>query len=327
MRILVTGATGFIGANLVERLLLREHEIFCLVRETSTLKRLKKMNIAIVHGDLADKNSLKCLPDMNIDAVFHLAGLMGAWGIPESEYWKINVNGTKNILDIFTQTGVKKFVYSSTAGVLGPLKKPPADENFPFNPSNIYEQTKAESEKIVLSYYYETGFPVTVVRPEFVYGPKDMHTLGLFKAVKKGLFPIIGQGSSTLHPTYIDDLIQGFELCLGQQRAIGKTYIIAGERYVTVKELVQKIATSLQTNMHSIKIPIWLANVAAFTMESSARIFKYQPPLTRSRVKFFTENRGCDISKAKKELGYRPLVSLDEGLRRTVEWYKENGYL
>ena len=327
LRVLVTGATGFIGSHLVERLLLREHEVLCLVRKTSVLKHLKKIDVKIIYGDLTDKKSLKNQLNTDADVVFHLAGILGEWGIPEEAYWKINVEGTKNTLDLFTQTDIKRFVYSSSAGVLGPLKKPPADENFPLNPSNIYERTKAEAEKIVLACYYATGFPITIVRPEFVYGQRDMHTLGLFKAIQKGMFQIVGDGNSTLHPTYIDDLIQGFELCIDKQRAIGEIYMIAGERYVTVRELTIKIAKALQVRPPTIDIPIWLANTMAFMMETSAHIFNFQPPLTRSRVRFFTQNRGCDISKARRELGYEPMIILEEGLKRTVDWYRKNGYL
>jgi nucleoside-diphosphate-sugar epimerase len=116
-------------------------------------------------------------------------------------------------------------------------------------------------------------------------------------------------------------------LCLQNKGLPRQTYIIAGEHYVTVAELVQRIADALHTHRVPVKIPLWLANKAAATVELSAGLLKFEPPLTRSRVKFFSENRGCDISKAKRELGYKPLVSLKEGLSRTVAWYKRNGYL
>lgn len=326
MRALVTGATGFIGFHLAERLLLRGHEVLCLVRKTSVLNHHKKIDVEIVYGDLTDKESLDQF-NTNIDVVFHLAGILGGWGIPKEAYWKINVEGTRNLLDLFTQTHIERFVYCSSAGVLGPLEKPPADENFPLKPSNVYERTKAEAEKIVLAYYHEAGLPITIIRPEFVYGPRDVHTLGLFKAIQRGIFPLIGGGESTLHPTYVDDLTQGFELCVEKQRAVGETYIIAGERYVTVRELATKIAEALGVSPPRFNIPVWLADAVAWLMEASASISDFQPILTRSRVKFFTQNRGCDISKARRELGYEPTVSLEEGLKRTVDWYRKNGYL
>lgn len=327
LRVLVTGATGFIGSHLVERLLSMGYEVLCLVRKTSVLNNLRKQDIELVYGELTDNKSLKNQFNTDVDVVFHIAGILGEWGIPEEVYWKINVEGTKNILDLFIQTSIKRFVYCSSAGVLGPLEKPPADESFPLNPSNIYERTKAEAEKIVLAYYHEVGLPITIIRPEFVYGPRDMHTLGLFKTIQRGIFPIIGDGNTTLHPTYITDLIQGFELCIEKKRALGETYLIAGERYVTVRELTAKIAKVLGAHPPTIGIPIWLANMMGFIMETSAHIFNFRPPLTRSRVKFFTQNRGCDISKARRELEYKPMVNLEEGIKKTVKWYRNNKYL
>ncbi|GAH14262.1 unnamed protein product, partial [marine sediment metagenome] len=164
------------------------------------------------------------------------------------------------------------FVHCSSAGVLGAIKNPPADESYPYNPSNIYEKTKAEAEKLVLKYHHEQGLPVIIIRPEFVYGPGDMHVLGLFKAIQKKRFFIIGDGNSTLHPTYIDDLIHGLILCMDKQRAIGEIYIIAGERFVTVKELADIIAEELNVSLSKIHIPIWLANMCASALEKIGKI-------------------------------------------------------
>jgi nucleoside-diphosphate-sugar epimerase len=327
MKVMVTGATGFIGSHLVEALLKEKHDVLCLVRGASSISRLANLDVRFLYGDLTDQVSLKQALNVDVDVVFHLAGLMGNWGLPDSVYWKINVDGTKNLLNVLNNSNVKQFIYSSTAGVLGPLEKPPADETFPLNPSNIYERTKAEAEKLVLSYYRETGFPVTVIRPEFIYGPGDMHTLGLFRSIKKRQFQLIGGGKSTLHPTFIDDLIQGFELCIDRKEAIGEVYLIAGEQYITVKELATKMAHALHVKSPKFYLPLWMANTLASLMETSTRLYDFQPPLTHSRVKFFTQNRGCDISKAKKQLEYKPMVNLEIGLKRTVDWYTKKGFL
>jgi len=283
------------------------------------------LGVELVYGDITDMDSLKKAVE-DVDVVYHLVGLLGQWGIPDKVYWDINFKGTENILKACINKNIKKFIHCSSAGVLGAIKNPPADESYPYNPSNIYERTKAEAEKLILKYHHEQGLPVIIIRPEFVYGPGDMHVLGLFKAIQKKRFFIIGDGNSTLHPTYIDDLIHGLILCMDKQRAIGEIYIIAGERLVTVKELADIIAEELNVSLSKIHIPIWLANMCASALEKIGKISKFDPPLTKSRVKFFTENRAFRISKANIELGYKP-IQLMTGIKQSIDWYKENGYL
>jgi nucleoside-diphosphate-sugar epimerase len=152
--------------------------------------------------------------------------------------------------------------------------------------------------------------------------------LGLFKAVKKGIFPIIGGGRTTLHPTYIDDLIQGFERCIEKKDTTGdNVYFIAGEEIVSVATLANAIAKALNVSPPKIYLPIWLTRLGASILEPIGRRFRFEPPLTKAKINFFTQSRGVNISKAKRELGYEPTVGLEQGLVKTVEWYRKYGYL
>lgn len=322
---LVTGGTGFIGSSLVERLVKEGHEVRCLVRKTSNLNFLNKLSVELIYGDIEDISSVERALD-GVEVVYHIAGILGRWGIPEETYWQTHVKGTKNMLDAVLKRDIERFIHCSTAGVLGAIKKLPANESYPYNPSTIYENTKAEAEKIVLEYHDKYGIPVTVIRPELVYGPRDLHTLKLFKAIKKGFFPIIGNGNNTWHPVYIDDLIEAFVLCVNK-KATGNAYLIGGESYVTIKELTSSIANALDVQPPRIYIPIKLVNILANMMEYSAKILNFDPPITKSRVKFLTESRGSTSAKAKTELGYTSSVGLEVGLRRTIEWYQANGLL
>jgi len=326
--ILITGSTGFIGKHLIKVLL--EHKmrvnINVLVRKTSDISCLKSLGeMRFLYGDLKDKASLKSsLKGTNI--VFHLAGILGKYGVPETDYYAINTEGTRNLLEACAENGqIRQFIYLSSAGVLGPNVKN-ANEGYPLNPSNVYERTKAEAENIVFDYYREKRVPVTVLRPEFLYGPGDMHLLGLFKAIKKRIFFLIDGGPSLLHPTYIEDAIQALLICCGNTATIGEAYLIAGERSITVKEFTGLIAKYLGVKRIDKALSAKTAELIARFFEFSLPILNIDPPLTLSRVKFFTESRSYDTSKAKKDLGLQPFA-LEEGIKKTIEWYKSKGYL
>ena len=325
MKILVTGGTGFIGGSLAERLVKEGHEVRCLVRKTSNVSFLDKLGVEKIYGDIENISSLETAMK-DIDTVYNMVGILGKWKIPEEIFWRTHVNGTKNILDASINAGIKKLVHCSTAGVLGVIEKLPADESYPYNPYTIYETTKVEAEKLVFEYHNKYKLPVTIIRPELVYGPRDLFTLKFFQAVKRGFFPIIGNGNNTCHLVYIDDLVKAFMLCI-DKKATGDAYLIGGESYITMNELLTNMANALGVKPPGIHIPIKLVSIMATMMEFSGTVLNFEPILTKSRVRFFTENKGSSYAKAKKELGYVPDVSLEDGLRRSVEWYRKNGML
>jgi nucleoside-diphosphate-sugar epimerase len=322
-KILVTGGTGFVGSNLVELLVEEQNAVKCLVREKSKIDFLSNLGVEFAYGDITDKAALtSALKD--VTAVFHLAGILGKWGMPSQVYWDLHVNGTKFLLEACEEQNVRRLIYCSSAGVLGPISNPPADESYPYAPSNTYERVKTEAEKIVLN--YKQKLDVTVLRPEFVYGPKDMHVLSLFKTIRAGKFVLIGAGNTFLHPTFVDDLTQGFLLSLEKQKSIGEVYLIVGQRYVSVKEFAGILSANFSLKESWRHVPLWVANAFAGVSEAAGKVFKFEPMLTHSKVKFFTENRALSYQKAARDLGYKP-VRLEDGIKRTVEWYQKNGYL
>ncbi len=327
MKALVTGGTGFIGSHIVKYLLSRGFQVKVLVRGTSNSGRLADMDVELVYGDILEAGSLKkCCED--VDLVYSCVGILGEWGIPESTYWKVNTEGVRNLLESCPDSRIRRFMHISSAGVLGPLQDGViADESFPYNPSNVYEQTKCEAEKIISNLCPKKDIPFTTIRPEFVYGPGDTHVLGLFKAIRQGKFVFIGNGESLLHPTYIDDLIYGVHLCTANENAKGQIYLITGDKPIEVKDLAEAIAEELGVPQPSLKIPLPIAHLGANVMEWTAKLIKFDPLLTDSRVRFFTENRAFSSEKARVELGYTPQVELREGVRRTVKWYQESNYL
>lgn len=327
MKALVVGGTGFIGGHIVRNLLSKGIRVRVLVRSSRNLGDLDHKEIELVNGSIFETNSLRdSMKD--VDFVYSAFGILGQWNVPEQIYWEVNTKGVRNLLEACSSCRIKQFIHMSSAGVLGPLPDGVvADESFPYNPSNVYEKTKCEAEKEILSCGEKQGIPFTIIRPEFVYGPGDTHVLGLFKAIGAKKFVLPGNGRSFLHPTYIDDLIYGISLCTNNENAMGKIYLITGERPVTVKELAEIIAEESGVRLRRIRMPLVFANVAAMIVEMGAKVGGFKPPLTRSQVKFFTENRAFSYQKARSELGFEPRVDFGEGVKRTMRWYRENGYL
>ena len=327
MKALVVGGTGFIGKHIVKDLVSKGFQVKVLTREHSRHERLNHEQIEYEYGNVSDIESLKkCTRD--VDLVYSAFGILGRWGIADQVYWDINSSGVENLLKSCLDYDIKQFIHISSAGVLGPLPDSViADESFPINPSNPYEASKSDAERQLRIYGNRYGIPFTIIRPEFVYGPGDMHVLGLFKAIKAGHFILLGNGKSLLHPTYIDDLIQAIAFCTNNRNAFGETYLITGERPLTVEEVARTMAEEMEKSISNLSLPLPIARAAANVLEVAGKLFDFEPPLTISRVKFFTENRAFTNEKAYNELGYITQISFREGVKRSIRWYKDEGYL
>ena len=328
MKVFVTGGTGFTGRYLVTRLLKEGNEVCVLVRRFSNTEKLKKLGVNLVLGDVRDKKLVNnVVKDM--DTVYHLAAVWReGGGIPKSVFWDVNVTGTKNLLEASLQANIERFIQCSTCGVLGHIANPPADETFPYNPGDIYQRTKCEGEKLALEHFHKKGLAGVVVRPTGIYGPGDLRFLKLFKSIYDGKFIMVGKGDVLYHLVYIDDLVEGIMLCGKKKNAIGQIYIIGGEEYVSLNELVSLIARNLDVPVPPKNFPFFLPVwTAALACEIVCKPFGINPPIFRRRVDIFRKNRAFDISKARKELGYKPKVSLEEGIKKMAKWYKKEGYI
>jgi nucleoside-diphosphate-sugar epimerase len=326
MKVLITGGTGFVGGHLVERFLKEGFEVRALVRKSSKLENLKRLKAEIVFGDVTKKESLKkALRD--VEKVFHIAALFRQARFPDKAYWEVNARGTENILEASLEAGVGQFVHCSTVGVLSHISNPPADETHPYNPGDVYQESKAEGEKLALRYWRDRSLPVVVVRPAMVYGPGDLRLLKLFKAIARGRFIMLGSGKTLAHFVYIDDLIQGFLKTASEEKAEGEVYIIAGETPITLNELAKMIAEELNVSLPPIHLPVKPFQVLGSICETLCRPLKIEPPIFRRRVDFFTKDRSFNIAKARRELNYSPCVGMKEGIKRTATWYKKKGYL
>ena len=324
MRVLVTGATGFTGGHLARTLRQRGHEVQALVRDKSRAKSLLAEGIQAVEGDLADAESLK-RASTGCEVVYHIAAVYREAKHGDDWYRQINVRGTQNVMDAAQSCGVRRVVHCSTVGVHGEVA-PPADENAPFAPGDIYQQTKLEGEQLVQG-YIDKGVDACIFRPVGIYGPGDLRFLKLFKTISNGSFRMIGTGKVLYHMTFIDDLVDGIILCGEHPAARGRTYILSGPRYTPLSELVGQIAQSLGKPAPKGRIPLAPVYAAAVACEALCRPLRIEPPLHRRRLDFFIKDRGFSSARARQEIGFAPRVDLPEGTARTAKWYREQGLI
>lgn len=324
-RVLVTGATGFTGSHLASRLRAAGHEVVAMVRPGSPTEAIDRAGIAVVRADIADRDAvLENVRD--VDAVYHIAALFRKEDADRSAFNRVNVEGTRNLLDAALAARVRRFVHCSTAGVQGDIDDPPANEDYRVAPGDHYQETKLEGERLALS-YLDRGLPVAVVRPVGIYGPGDRRFLKLFRSIARGRFVMVGSGRTLYHLTYIDDLISGFLLAGGHADAVGNVFTIAGPRYTTLRELVDRIADTLDVSRPRLRIPYRPLYLASIACDAICRRIGVAPPLYPRRVEFFVKDRAFDITRARTVLSYEPAVDLDEGLRRTASWYREQNLL
>jgi len=327
MTILVTGATGFLGSALTNELIKRQQTVRILVRDEKKAHAQFGDAVTIIKGDITDTAKVQLAVD-GATIIYHLVGRLYHPDVPAELYYQTHVEGTRVLLKACEgQTQLQRIIHVGTTGVHGITGETPAAEDAPFAPTNPYEASKLEGEQLALKAYQEQGFPVSVVRPGLVYGPGDLHLLGFFSAIKKGLFRVIDGGKALLHPVYIDDMVEAFLLSAEQPQALGRSYNIAGNRPVSIRELSTAIAHALGRELPKGSIPLWLANLASDLFTLIPGMKGERAPLTRSRVKFLTNSRLYDISRARSELGYTPRVELEEGMKLTTLWYYKHHYL
>jgi nucleoside-diphosphate-sugar epimerase len=218
-------------------------------------------------------------------------------------------------------------VHCSTVGVHGDIEHPPADEEAPLRPGDVYQETKVEGERLARRAAAEHQIEVTIARPSGIYGPGDQRLLKLFRGVARRRFLVLGHGDVFYHLTYVDDLVEGFRLCGEVPGAAGRTYILAGGEVTTLNELVARIATEVGVAAPRVRLPVWPVWIAGAACEAVCVPLGIEPPIYRRRVDFFTKSRAFDISRARTELGFVPRVDLRDGIRRTLAWYREHGWL
>jgi dihydroflavonol-4-reductase len=328
LRYLITGATGFIGPYLVRKLLSLGHSCRCLVRSVSKANTVLEPGVELIEGDITDKSNLKGVAS-GIDAVFHLAtlGHTHNFDTPREMFHQVNVRGTVNIMDEVLASGVKKVIHCSSVAAMGICKDIPSNEESECLPHNPYGESKLGAEKEVIRLVTDKGLPSVIVRFSMVYGPGDRRDiLKLTRFAKKGLIPRIGKGTKLTPLIHVDDAVNGLILAMERGKA-GEIYLITNARSEPFDNIIKIIKQTLGVSSMSIPIPEWVALSSSSVLEYMYKIFGKTPPVTRKNIESTIADRVFSIEKAKKELGFEPIIDSEKGLKDTVLWYKKHGWI
>ncbi len=328
-KVLITGATGFVGTHLTRRLLNVGADVQVLVRNTSShelLSEFESLGATICFGDVCDRDSVFQAVEGR-EFVFHIAALFRQAKFPDEVYYEVNVEGTRNVLDAAEELGVKRVVHCSTVGVHSHIPNPPANEDEAYRPGDIYQVTKCEGEKLASERFRSGRLGGVVVRPAMIWGEGDMRMLKLFRGVANSKFPIIGSGKTLTHWVYVHDLVEGFLLAATSENANAQTYILAGERPASISELVKTVARYAGVKPLPFRVPALPVQLLGSFMEVVCKPFGVEPPIYRRRVDFFTKDRSFDISKAQRELGYKPKQTFETEVKNILSWYQQENLL
>ena len=329
MTTLITGGTGFIGSRLALDCAKRGEPARILAKinnanEKSGHDELAKAGVEIIDGDVCEAATAKQAME-GVKTLYHLAAAQHEANVGDDYFRRINVEGTRSILDAAVDAKVKRVVHGSTIGVYGMADDGPVHDRTPLFPDNIYGQTKLEGEHLARS--YADRLKLAIVRISETFGPGDFRLLKLFKGIKSKKFFMVGKGRNLHHPVYIDDLIEGLRAAATEKSAIGETVVIAGPRAVTTREMVDGISQALATQGPKITVPLPALMGAAMVIETVCKPAGIQPPLHRRRMNFFVKSFQFSGDSAREKLGFEPKVDFAEGAKRTAKWYEETGHL
>ncbi|MEN3332652.1 MAG: hypothetical protein V7641_2017 [Blastocatellia bacterium] len=325
-KVLVTGATGFVGSHVVDRLLARGHAVRCLVRRSSNLRYLKDTRLEFAYGGLDAATDWKAAL-AGVDTIYHVAGM--TFARRAKDYFEVNQRGTESLLAaaLKHREQIKKFVLVSSLAAIGPSRDgTPVDEETQPAPITPYGESKLLGEEAVRA--VGDLLPCTIVRPPAVYGPRDYALLELFKAIGRGMMPMIGRYDKQVSLVPARDLADGISLAGESDQSSGRAYFISSDEVYSMRRLATRIAEMMDRRARSFAIPRGLAFGVALFAEAVAALTRKPPVINRDKVRDLSERCwGCSIDRAKRELGYNPQISIDEGLRETIDWYKREGWL
>lgn len=324
MNAFITGATGFIGSHLADKLILNSNweEVKCLVRNKE--KWLKDKKYTRIDGDLGSIKVIERALD-GVDVIFHNAAIVKATS--QAEFDHANVDATENIIHLAKKRGVKKMVILSSLAASGSSKGKPRIESDPMNPVSMYGKSKKKMEQMIHR-EADDNLSITIIRPPAVYGPREEQIFTLFKIMNKGIAPIVGNGEDPkISLLYIDDLIQAILLAADQKKVGVHTYFVSGERDTNWNEISDIVKTVLGKNLTTINLrSTWVKNIAGI-IETTASFFGTYPVINREKANEMVLEWTCSHQKAIDELHYKPVVTLEEGISRTIRWYKKHNWL
>jgi nucleoside-diphosphate-sugar epimerase len=328
-RLLITGGTGFIGSQLALHAAQAGHSITVASPVNNDAERfrcdlLARAGISIVEATLDDTMRLRAALTGQ-DAVIHLAAAQHEAEAPESHFHKVNVEGTRTLLQLAMREGVKRVVHGSTIGVYGDGRRGVLDELSPLAPDNPYGRTKAAGEAVVRE--FASRLDVVIVRISETYGPADLRLLKLFKAIKRGRYVTLGSGLNARQLIYVEDLCRALLAAARAPAAIGQTMILAGSERLTTDAMVASIGAAVGKPARCAHVPIWPFDIAARVCETVLPPLGLKPPLHSRRLDFFRKSFRFSTDRAARLLGFRPQIAFARGAQLTADWYREAGLL
>ena len=328
---LVTGATGLLGSHIVEKLLPAGETVRVLVRPSSDTRLLDTWNVEKVQADVTEPASLAGAV-RGVQTVYHAAAKVGDWGRWE-RFVAVTIDGTRNMLNAAREAGVQRFLHISSISAYGHPNGAGLvlDETAPLGVKlhkwSYYSRAKVEAEKLAWQYYDRREIPLTVVKPSWLYGDRDRASMPrLIRAIRNGKAKLIGDGSNRLNLVFAGNEAEGCILAATNEKAVGQSYNLSNDGVITQAEYLNKIAECLGAKPVKQKVPYRVAYHAAFLMELFGHMFgKKTPPLV-TRYSVWLMGRKCFFSceKARRELGWTPTVSYNEGIERAVRWAIDN---
>jgi nucleoside-diphosphate-sugar epimerase len=326
-RYLITGATGFIGGHIAEAFVERGWPVAAIVRTTSDTAFLKQLGVTLFAGELSDPK-LVAQAMNEVDVVVHTAAKVGDWG-PVEEYRAANVEPLRVLLDVAKGLALSRFIHVSSLGVYEGRHHHGSDETvaLPTSHADGYTQSKVESEQLALKYYQDFGVPMVILRPGFVYGPRDRTTLPrVIENLRNHQVRYPGGGQGAMNTIFVRNFVQAVFLALENSQAVGQIYNLTDGEFISKRRFIESIADALGLDHPKSAPPLWLAKTVTWFSEKMARLrgAKQAPKFTFAKLKFMGYNLEFSIEKARTELGYQPRVSFHDGMGETMAYYKKH---
>jgi ornithine--oxo-acid transaminase len=328
---LVTGASGFIGGHVAQRLVREGYQVRCLARASSDTSFLDTLDVEIAVGDLTDTTSL-LRAVQGCRFVVHCGAMVSDWGTAQ-EISRTNVQGTRNILETAAHAAVDRFVHVSTTDIYGYPGGVAVDEtHVPTGFKNWYSETKLAAEKEVRRFERELGLRAVILRPATVYGPRSVNVIGeMAKAIRAGHMVLVDGGRAVAGVCYIDNFVDAALLALRHDRAPGHAFNISDGLSVTWKEFTDGLAQGLGCAPVRFSAPYGVANAIGFSVEFGYRLLRKitrlqtSPLLSRQAVHVLGTNQDFSTHKAQEVLGWKPRVDYTSGLTATIAWLQAEG--
>jgi nucleoside-diphosphate-sugar epimerase len=324
MKVLVTGATGFIGSYLTEELVNKGYEVRCLVRTQSDLRWIADLDVECVYGDLFNIQSLKRAAK-GMDYVYHLAGVVDSTS--KANFINVNYQGTKNLIEVVKKENLKRFVYLSSQSASGPSDSlRPLTEMDKAKPVSVYGRSKLAAESVINR--YADMVPITILRASSVYGPRDRGLLTVFKMVKRGIVPLLSYSDKYINVIHVRDLVNGIINAGESDKTVGQLYFISENRPYSWAEISNIALRNFGKKGIRVPISFGLLNRGVKILEFSSKVFQHSIRLTTDRMREIEEDFWiCSSKKIAKDIGFKTSVKIEDGINETLSWYRENSWL